>query len=284
MIKFSSKQKALIEQGKSKRNSLLRAVRKSVNLNGEELHPHTYLYSNPGLGKTYNVTKEIQQSGKPYVVVSGAVSMFAFGLDLMSAHYAKKPGQTLFVIVDDCDAILDTNENLNIMKNVLSGNKVFQRRMAVPTGMLNEMQKQILPNYQNPLTTGYEVPTDEMVFIFASNHKLPTDDESRLAMDKKGLTNSTKKLISMNAIRSRCVTKDFSMDWETEWGWISEVVINDGGLSKMNEDQKILILDWMYNNWNNMTEHSIRTAEKMAQVMLDEGDEYRDAWEADFLK
>jgi hypothetical protein len=73
------------------------------------------------------------------------------------------------------------------------------------------------------------------------------------------------------------------MDWEIEWGWISEVILNDYPNFKVNHESKIIILDWMYNNWNSMTEHSVRTAEKMAQVMVDEGDDYRDAWESDFL-
>jgi hypothetical protein len=40
----------------------------------------------------------------------------------------------------------------------------------------------------------------------------------------------------------------------------------------------------MYNNWDNMTERSIRTAEKMADIMVEDPTGYRDSWEIDFLK
>jgi hypothetical protein len=283
MLKFSKSQMANIEAGKSKRNSLLRAAKKSVNLVGDELHPHTYLFSNPGLGKTYNVTKSIKESGKTYKVISGSISMFAFGLDLMVAHFEKREGEKIFIIVDDCDQIIDTVDNLNIMKNVLSGNKIFQRKQLTPTHMLTEYQRTILPEYQKDGELGYEVPCDDFVFIFCSNYKLPTDAEVKASIDKKGASKSSNRLMSLNAIRSRCVTKDFTMDWEIEWGWISEVILNDYPDFKVGQESKIIILDWMYNNWNNMTEHSVRTAEKMAQVMVDEGDDYRDAWESDFL-
>jgi len=40
----------------------------------------------------------------------------------------------------------------------------------------------------------------------------------------------------------------------------------------------------MWHNWHGMTETNIRTIEKMAYEMVDYPDEYRDNWEADFLK
>jgi hypothetical protein len=61
--------------------------------------------------------------------------------------------------------------------------------------------------------------------------------------------------------------------------------MNDGGCNFLNDQQKIYLLDWMWNNWSEMTETSIRTAEKMARVMIEEGEEgVQDAWEIDFLK
>ena len=49
--------------------------------------------------------------------------------------------------------------------------------------------------------------------------------------------------------------------------------------------QKIFLLQWMWTNWNNMTETSIRTAQKMADILVDEGETgIQDAWEIDFLK
>jgi hypothetical protein len=88
-----------------------------------------------------------------------------------------------------------------------------------------------------------------------------------------------------NAIRSRCQTNDFDLSWDEQWGWIADVVLNTNVISENveTEDEKKLLLDWMYNNWDNMTERSIRTAEKMAEAMEDDPTGYRDDWEIDFL-
>jgi len=87
------------------------------------------------------------------------------------------------------------------------------------------------------------------------------------------------------AIRGRFNVKDYQLDFETNWGWIAEVALNDNGLPMLeNELQVIILLDWMWNNWHKMTETNIRTIEKMAYEMVDYPNEYRDNWEADFLK
>ena len=79
--------------------------------------------------------------------------------------------------------------------------------------------------------------------------------------------------------------KDYFLDKLTNWGWIAEVALNDGALDMLEtEEEKLILIDWMWNNWDNMTENNIRTIEKMAYEMVDYPDEYRDNWEADFLK
>ena len=89
----------------------------------------------------------------------------------------------------------------------------------------------------------------------------------------------------LTAIRGRMMVKDISLTWEEKWGNIADVLMNDNGCPELNEQQKIFLLQWMWTNWNDMTETSIRTAEKMADILIDEGEEgIQDAWEIDFLK
>ena len=52
----------------------------------------------------------------------------------------------------------------------------------------------------------------------------------------------------------------------------------------LTKPQAMILLDWMYTNWFEMKESNIRTIEKMAYEMIDYPEEYRDIWEADFLK
>jgi hypothetical protein len=84
------------------------------------------------------------------------------------------------------------------MKNVLSGNKIFQRKQLTPTHMLTEYQRTILPEYQKDSELGYEVPCEDFVFIFCSNYKLPTDAEVKSSIDKKGASKSSNRLMSLN--------------------------------------------------------------------------------------
>jgi hypothetical protein len=113
------------------------------------------------------------------------------------------------------------------------------------------------------------------VFIFTSNFRLPNDDEVKEARDK-GQSKAV-LLGHKNAIRSRCRTQDFDMDKDTQWGWIADVVLNTDAVDEFIEtdDEKRILLDWMKHRWDQMTERSIRTVEKMAQSMEEDPTGYK---------
>jgi hypothetical protein len=111
---------------------------------------------------------------------------------------------------------------------------------------------------------------------------LPFESDAREALEK-GVSAKANRLQDLSAIRGRFNVKDYHLDFQTNWGWIAEVALNDGALSHLTEEQILILLDWMWNNWPNMTETNIRTIEKMAYEMVDYPEEYRDNWEADFL-
>jgi hypothetical protein len=130
---------------------------------------------------------------------------------------------------------------------------------------------------------GFTVPTSNFIFVFASNFKLPFDDDVKSARDK-GQARST-LLAHKNAIRSRCRVADFDLNWQVHWGWIADVALNTNcldnyGIAPLDRQ---LILDFMWNNWYKLTERSIRTIEKMADVMRENPDNYIRFWEIDFL-
>ena len=41
----------------------------------------------------------------------------------------------------------------------------------------------------------------------------------------------------------------------------------------------MILLDWMWNNWDKMTENNLSTIEKMAVIMKKYPEDYRDRWE-----
>ena len=52
----------------------------------------------------------------------------------------------------------------------------------------------------------------------------------------------------------------------------------------LTDETKHIILDWVWKNWESLTERSIRTLEKMAETLCEEPDDYEMAWEIDYLK
>ena len=58
------------------------------------------------------------------MIVSGNISMFAFGMSLACIRY-QYGDKAVVILVDDCDEIFKTALNVNIMKNVLDGARVY---------------------------------------------------------------------------------------------------------------------------------------------------------------
>ena len=53
---------------------------------------------------------------------------------------------------------------------------------------------------------------------------------------------------------------------------------------KITKDEKTIILVFLWDNWNNLTERSIRLVEKMAIIKQEYPDTYKMVWDIDFLK
>lgn len=281
MIKFSRTQLQHISNGAAKRKRLKELASKAAKSKFNCEYPHTYFFSEAGLGKTHTITTALIESKIPYQIVSGNISMFAFGLSLACIRY-EYGDNPVVILVDDCDEIFKTPLNINIMKNVLDGSKVYsyEKSLQSQVNNLSEFQKEAITSFSSEKRMGFEVPTDKMKFLFASNVKLPTDGDVKYARNK-GQQKAT-MLGHLNAIRSRCQPADFDLDENEQWGWIVDVVLNEKCTS-LSKDKNMILLDWMYSNWSEMNEHSIRTVKKMAEVMKNNPDNYRDTWEIDYL-
>lgn len=290
-IQFSSQQKECIRKGALKRQGLIREAKKAAEkANGRVIREgekqDTILVGTTGIGKTYNIEKSIQELGVTSITLKGNKSMFAFGGDLMLLHSRIPAGQKMALVIDDCDSFFENKENINILKGMTGaeGTRQFQYNKKINEHMFTEAQMQVIEQYQVPGFHGFTVPTDNFIFIFTTNFKLPFESDAKEALDR-GVSAKGNRLNDLAAVRGRFNVKDYMLDKETNWGWIAEVAINDNALHMLEtESEKMFLLDWMYNNWDNMTETNIRTIEKMAYDMVDYPEEYRDNWEADFLK
>ena len=80
------------------------------------------------------------------------------------------------------------------------------------------------------------------------------------------------------------------MDKATNWGWLAYVTLNDKTLIEKilgKEDytaHKYEILNWIWTEWDNLTEHNLDTIKDLAYKIKEYGpDGYIDVWEAEFL-
>jgi hypothetical protein len=123
-----------------------------------------------------------------------------------------------------------------------------------------------------------------MVFIFTTNLTLPTEKEAKDYLRVKGQTSHAGKKMDLAAVRRRVQVRNFVLPKKPNWGWLVEVALNDGGLDILpDEMSKMILLDWLWNNWDNMTETNLSTLEKMAIMMIRHPDNYRDKWERAFI-
>lgn len=279
-MKFTVNQKIALELGAKKRKRL---VKVAVTATESATSRPTYIYSPAGLGKTFTVNEAIKKSKVAHFNISGNISMFAFGVQLATIAYMDKKSKRIVINIDDCDEILKNEQNINILKNMLEGARTYtySKSMSSQFANMSKIQCNAIEYYSKPEKLGFSVPVDRFVFVFTSNMQLPFDDEVLLAQEK----GQSKAAIMghKNAIRSRCQTNDFKLAWNEQWGWIADVVLNTDAIN-LTESEKVILLDWMYCNWDDMTERSIRTAEKMTASIIDNPTAYIEDWEIDFLK
>ena len=178
----------------------------------------------------------------------------------------KPKGVPFRIVVDDCDAILAPSF-INTLKNMLEGQKKLIWNQYIPEMLLDTPEK---VDAVNNLRTavGFEVPCEDFIFLFTSNYRLPNSNEA-LAAEAKGPSPTTKKIVDLNAVRTRVKPKDIIFQNDLEWwGWIADAVLNDGSVDHLIEkEQQIELLRWMWNNWKNLSGRCLRTVNQLADVM-----------------
>ena len=283
---FGMTQNEALEKGRQNRTRFLQVVEKLPQIRNEDKYPHKFVFGFPGIGKSYEITKHLNESGTRYLMVTGNVSMFAFGVQLAVINFSNPSQERLIVFCDDVDTLVSTEASCNQLKSALHGPKMFtyEKSLQSQWSNLSELQREAIKYHQEDGKMGFQVPTASMSFLLVSNIQLPTDDEVRLAREKsKG---KASLLAHKNAIRSRCMVQDFSLTNAELWGWIADVILNTECLNQFNmsDEEKLIILNFLWDNWESLTERSIRLIEKMAIIKNEYPDTYEMVWGIDFLK
>lgn len=245
-----------------------------------------YIYSKPGLGKTHSVKKYISNDNVKNVSISGDTSMFAFGIQLAVIGYIYRYEKKVIIHIDDCDKLFSTEETINIMKKVLDKDRLFTYGKSLSSQMrsMNELQVEALEYFSNEERLGFQIPTDNMSFIFTSNTQLPIDEDVEKA--KKSSRSKAAFLNHLTGIRGRIHVCDFSLTKDEHWGWISDVILNTDCLNEFDAtiEEKCEVLDYLWKNWFELKEKSIRLVEKMFSIKRIYIDSYEKVWDFDYLK
>jgi hypothetical protein len=283
---FGMTKNEALEKGSQNRLRFLQVVSKLPQIKLDDKYPHKFVFGYPGIGKSYEITNHLETSGARFLMVTGNVSMFAFGVQLAVINLLNPDQERLIIFCDDVDTLVATEASCNQLKSALHGPRKFtyEKSLQSQWSSLSELQKEAINHHKEEGKMGFTVDCKSMTFILVSNIQLPTDDEVRVAREKgKG---KASLMAHKNAIRSRCMVQDFSLSNAELWGWIADVVLRTHCLDlfEMDEDEKYVILDFMWDNWENLTERSIRLIEKMAIIKKEYPDTFQCVWEIDFLK
>jgi len=283
---MSQKQLEAIEQGKIQNERMRLLIDKATQSSIDRKYKDYYIYSPPGLGKTFTVQEFLSKSEISFYPISGNISMFAFGLSLAVIRFLVPPEQKVVIHVDDCEVLFENTNNVNIMKKVLDTDRVFvyEKSLHSQRGNLNDIQKDAIEYFSEPCKMGFKIPTDNMTFIFTSNKRLPYDNEVEIAK-LKGQSKAT-YLGHLYGIRGRVHVADFELTKNEFWGWISSVVIESDCLNDYEPTPEEIceVLDFLFHHWGHFKEKNIRTVEKMFSVMRDFPESYERVWKMDYLK
>lgn len=270
---MTQQQQQYLKLGQQERRRLYYIGQQIASTNFFGKYPHHYIYSEPGLGKTHTVNEALSQSSNPHIEIGSNPSMFALGLTLAVAAY-KHQKEQIIVSIDDCNEVLRTPNNINIMKNVLGENRVYhyQKNLGGLIKQLDEIQQEAIRFWSKNGESGFRVSTENMMFVFTANEKLPTID-----------TCKTVRCRHLLAITDRVSNHELEMEPLVQWGWISDVILNTDSLKFVSEEMKFIICDYLYQNWFRLRTKSIRTAIKMAELVVRFPNNYLEHWDIQFV-
>lgn len=277
---FTTLQKAYISDGEKKNKLFRELIEHGLGVRQLQASPkrHYYITGGPGIGKTFTVNQIAKENKIDLIRIQGVSSMNALCIQLATAAFLSQ-GETVRCWIDDCDSIFMDVQSLSVMKgvfdsdrNVMSWNKNMTTAIMQYENSSNANDKliaQALRQYQVKGGVGIEIPVENFNFIVTSNHGLtPSNPPPR-----------TKRHIDESAIRDRVNYRDLGLDKNTSWGWMAATALK-APLYKISKTNRHYLLDWMYQNWDNLPSVSLRAVEELAADIVNNPVDFPDYWNA----
>lgn len=276
---LSESQELFIKQGALNRHRLRETIERAI---GRKTQRDYYIYSPPGLGKTFTAEKVFSENKIVPTTIKGNTSLFGFTVDLAMIMMYRRPRQHIYLFIDDCDNLLLHQDSVNTLKIALNDNVLnYNKALTAQYNQLEEIQQQAIDQFRVAGRNGVSIPLNDMTIIWCSNYKLA---------DQKDVATATsdikrQKYIDEEALRRRLNARDYDIEGDLLWGWIADCVLNETPPSMQRAKRIELehILTWMHSNWDNLKEHNISFAEKLYEEMLLNPDSYTTNWEYDYL-
>lgn len=284
---FTNAQEQQIAEGAKLTDQLRRIVAKALGAAPSviESKRHTYIYSPPGVGKTFTVQSTADAHGVKLVKVQGAASLNGFVIAMACAVHAAQ-GQELVVWIDDCDCLFMDQEALNVMKGALDGERNVVAWGKNLTSQINAFENSELANdrirgaalraFQGIGSPGVEIPTDTVRFIVTSNRPLASPSG-----DLK-----TAKKMHEAAIRDRVTYVPFDLSDRQSWGWVAHLLLTGNVLRPrpdLHQGQKEHLLKWMHEHFASLPSRSMRQVKDYAAAMVNDPVGYQDQWEVTLM-
>lgn len=276
---LSDTQQLYINAGSLNRKRLRMSVVRAID---RKTPRDLYIYSPPGLGKSYTTDLVFKENGIEPVRIEGNSSLFGFLVDMALVMVNRDPKQHLYLFIDDCDNLLLHKDSVNTLKIALQkGILTYNKSLAGQYNNLEDYQKECLDVFRVEGRNSISIPLTDMTIIWCSNYKLADQHD----VDTATSDTTKQKYIDELALRRRLDARDYELVNNDLWGWIADCVLNETPKSMVNASREELeqILSWMISNWDKLKEHNISFAEKLYDEMCLDPDSYLTAWEYDYL-
>ena len=247
---------------------------------------HVYLYSPVEIDAAQVYLSSLDANRIPFVVFSNPQTIVDFAMRILICLIEDTSDEEIFVLFDDCDNMFLDEQFAKFLKGVLSKSSInlcFNKYSEKYSASIADGEIMPDKNSRKRKNEGYMIPTSRFRFGFLSNIKLFKKDD----FDKFNVESTCEIELHHCDIRSICKTLDLDFSIEVIWGWVANVVLDQGALKEdlgedNYEENALRIVEWLWTNRGQIKELSIRTAQKMAECLRDGGDS--DDWEDEFLE